>query len=209
MEQDRFPRSGPDPGLCGCDRDLFQRVWKRVMPEEREGCPIETVSAREALLPLPAPPPAADRMQADFPAENDVPCLGAASAMYGELLQEFISGELADWRMYHALARRAGAFAARTLSGIAAEELRHARRLSAAYFLISGLRFFPERMPVPAVESYLGALRQRFVAEQRGEAAYLAAAAETADRCLYDLYLELAEDEAEHRQLVRGILEQL
>ena len=37
METQRFSPPGPDPGLRGGDRDVFLRVWQRVMPEEREG----------------------------------------------------------------------------------------------------------------------------------------------------------------------------
>ena len=55
----------------------------------------------------------------------------------------------------------------------------------------------------------MGVLRARFAAEQRGEAAYRAAAAQTVDPCLRELFLELAGDEAEHTWLLRGILEQM
>ncbi|MEG0597825.1 MAG: hypothetical protein RR502_07260, partial [Oscillospiraceae bacterium] len=40
----------PEGGLCGADREVFQRVWQRVMPKETPGCPI-------TLEPPQTPPP--------------------------------------------------------------------------------------------------------------------------------------------------------
>ena len=84
-----------------------------------------------------------------------------------------------------------------------------AKRLSTAYFLISGVQFWPDRQPAAPAGTWMGVLRARFAAEQRGEAAYRAAAAQTVDPCLRELFLELAGDEAEHTWLLRGILEQM
>ena len=53
------------------------------------------------------------------------------------------------------------------------------------------------------------ALRERFWAEQQGAASYQAAAAETADPCLKELYTELAGEEEAHAWTVRGVLEGL
>jgi len=215
MEQERYPDYGPNPGMYGSDRDIFQRVWRRVMPEEREDYPLEMLPEPDHTLAVTNNPPASFAMPAidghgeDFPAKNDALCLGAGSAMYGKLLQEFIAHELKDCKLYHTLARRAGAGASCVLSAIAADEYRHAKRLSTAYFLISGVLFWPDRLPAPVIDSYMGELRRRFAGELQGEADYLAAAAETNDHCLYELYLELADDEAKHAQLIRTILEQL
>ena len=32
MEQDHLP--------CSCDQEVFERVWRRVMPEDRPDCPF-------------------------------------------------------------------------------------------------------------------------------------------------------------------------
>lgn len=141
--------------------------------------------------------------------ENDVPCLGAASAIHGAQLQEFILHEQMDARAYQVLARQAPTpSAARILSTMSADERRHAKRLSTAYFLISGVRYLPEeRAGVARNLPYPALLRRHFVGEQRGEAAYRAAAAATEDSCLREMYLELAQDENSHAWLLRGILE--
>jgi hypothetical protein len=202
--------------MYGCDRDMFQRVWQRVMPEEREDSPIELRKGNETSLAVTTAPTAtlalsaADKREQDPLVENDVPCLGAGSATYGALLQEFITHELSDSKLYRMLAKRAGSSASRqVLSGIAADEYRHARRLSTAYFLISGVRFWPDCLPTVMITSFQGALRRRFADEQQGEAAYLTAAAESTDHCLQELYLELANDESDHARLIRCMLEQM
>ena len=98
----------------------------------------------------------------------------------------------------------------RVLATIAADERRHAKRLSTAYFLISGVRYWPvDRVPNPSPAPFSAALREHFMEEQRGAAAYQTAAAETADPCLHELFLELAGEEDSHAWLLRSVLEQL
>lgn len=219
MEQTSLPSAAPGPGQCGSDREVFERVWRRVMPTDRPDCPFtlfsdpETapVSAPAAVRQAPAEEPGRPAESLPPAAEGeDVPCLGAASAVYGPLLQEFITHERADEQTYRLLARRAGNGAGRTLSAIAADEGRHAKRLGAAYFLISGVRFTPEAGPnLPPECTYLSALRDRFLSEQRGAALYRTAAGRTDDPCLKDLFRELAEDETSHSRLILGLLEQM
>ena len=45
MEQDKLP--GADPGQCGSDREVFERVWRRVMPEDRPDCPFRLYGEEE------------------------------------------------------------------------------------------------------------------------------------------------------------------
>lgn len=209
MELDQMPQ--PGPGLCGSDREVFERVWRRVMPEDRPDNIIELNGAAvKAVAPIPRTVPA-PVAPAEAPRRGEpeaVSCLGPASAVHGAELQAFIEGELSDFRTYQALARRCTGQAARTLGTIASDERRHAKRLSAAYFLISGVRYWPlERAAVKVDGAYWSTLRNRFLAEQKGQAAYRAAAEGTEDPCLRELYLELAEEEESHGWLVRGILE--
>lgn len=222
----------PGPGLCGSDREVFERVWRRVMETGGAESPIEVVPAGEwrpgapllqagmpaqtAHTPAPAAPavPRPARVEsAPAPGraeEAAIRCLGPSSAEHGEELQRFIESELADARTYAALSRRSRGQAARTFASISRDELRHAKRLSAAYFLISGVRYFPlERSAAQLEGAYMSTLRSRFLGEQQGEAAYRAAAGRTEDPCLRELYLELAEDENSHGWLVRAVLEEL
>ena len=201
-----------------CDQETFERVWRRVMPEPRPDCPIVLPAEPAAPLAAREAPPALPAVAASAPPdrpvageEHNVPCLGAASAIYGGQLQQFVDRTLADWRSYQALSRRTQGNSGRILSAIAADQRRHAKRLSTAYFLISGVRYWPAERPAgPASRTpFAAALRERFMAEQRSAAAYQAAAAETADPCLRQLYEELSGEADAHAWLLRGILEEL
>lgn len=91
------------------------------MPEDRPDCPFvlddsaaqaqaaapaqeqaqtPCVPERTTLAPVVQPAP----VSAALPQEDCVPCLGAAPAVYGALLQQFIDHELADFRTYQMLA---------------------------------------------------------------------------------------------------------
>jgi hypothetical protein len=232
MEPQQLARSvpPPDPGLCGSDRDVFLRVWRRVMPQDSPGCPICVKDPETAPAPDREPPaargesaPAADRNRTadrnsaaapdsgadDFPRPDDVPCLGSAGQADQERLQQWTAQELCQWRSYQALARRAGGQAGRTLSSLAGGCARRAKRLSAALFLLSGVRHWPAEQSAPAPRSYLGALREHFLSEQRRGCAYRAAAEDCRDACLQALYLDLADDCAAHACRIRALLEEL
>ena len=191
--------------LPNCDREVFARVWKRVMPDQREDCPFEVVEAARQTLPavvVPDPPTAEE--------EEGTVCLGPASAVHGPQLQQYIDQELAAHRCCQSLARRVPGNGGRMLSTLAAEQRRRAKRLSTAYFLISGVRYWPvDRVPNPSPAPFSAALREHFMEEQRGAAAYQTAAAETADPCLHELFLELAGEEDSHAWLLRSVLERL
>ena len=210
MELEQMPQ--PGPGMCGSDREVFERVWRRVMETGGGESPVEVVPAEEAALPAPAQPlpaPAVPAPAAVDP-EDALCCLGPASAAYGGALQRFIEGELQDAVTYAALARRGRHRAAARFAALADQERRHAKRLSTAYFLISGVRYWPvDRVPNPSPAPFSAALREHFMEEQRGAAAYQTAAAETADPCLHELFLELAGEEDSHAWLLRSVLEQL
>lgn len=220
MENRRF-NGQPDPGMYGSDRELFLRVWNRVMPEERTDCPI-VVEREEGCVTTPAVKPmlvpavrergehhasGADSAGDDFPARDDVPCLGSAGEADREKLQGMIGQELAAWRSYQHLARRGGQ-GGRVLAALAENCRQRAKRLSAALFLISGVRFWPAgQTSVPMPRSYFAALREHFLAEQNRGQNYRAAAEECRDCCLRMLYLDLAEECIDHAGRIRFLLE--
>ena len=110
------------PGQCGADREVFERVWRRVMPEDRPDCPFTLYSEEEQVAVQPA-----EERKAEL-----VPVPAEQSGGDGGVLQAFIADELSDWRTYQILARRIPGGNGRALMGVAADERRHAGRLSAA-----------------------------------------------------------------------------
>lgn len=206
------------------EQEVFQRVWQRVMAgRSEESSPIEPT-------PLPEPPlrrvdgdmsceylailskaipdrtAAPDRPGSDMP----VPGLDAAegSDCTTRLRQQTLEA-LESWQFYRHLARRTRGNAARVLTNLAADQHRMARKLSTAYFLHSGVRYWPtEQLPAPAISSYWGALRQRHQGEQQAELSYRMAADETDDAALTELYGGLMDSCREHCRQLRSLLEQ-
>lgn len=189
------------PGQCGADREVFERVWRRVMPEDRPDCPITLYSEEETEQAAVQPTEEKRTELVPVPAEQ--------SGGDGAVLQAFIADELSDWRTYQTLARRIPGGNGRALMGVAADERRHAGRLSAAYFLLSGVKFWPPAEPELTKEGWMAILRRRYWAERKGAEAYRTAAGYTGDSALRELYLELAGDEEAHAGVIRGILERM
>lgn len=203
--------------MCGCDREVFERVWRRVMPDgsnspiqidppaddrAREQMRVEREEMEQTGLAVPR--------REEMRPESDVVCLGRGSEQYADLLREMIDGETEDFRTYQALARRAGGAGARLLGAMAADERRHAKRLGTAYFLITGERYqSPNQNGSRPPMDLMNGLREQFIQEQRGSSAYQGAAQETADPCLRQLYQELSREEAAHARMIRSLLEQM
>ena len=216
MEENMMTPAMPEE-MCSCDRETFERVWRRVMPDGTNSPiqidPSADEQARELRRVQPETMPemglALPRREEMQPG-HDVICLGQGSRMYGDLLKEMIDGETEDMRTYQALARRAGGTGSKVLGTMAADERRHAKRLGTAYFLITGERYQSPNMngTRPPMDLMTG-LREQFIQEQRGAAAYQGAAQETADPCLRQLYQEIAREEQAHARMLRNLLEQM
>ena len=69
--------------------------------------------------------------------------LGPGSLDSAPVLQTLLRRELADAREYQQLSRRASGPPARMLAALSGEKKHRAKRLAAAYFLISGVRYWP------------------------------------------------------------------
>ena len=187
------------------DQAAFQRVWRRVMPQDRTDCPFTLDPPSPANIPAPQPLARADPAPVQAPPQA-IPCLGEASM--GELpaLEARMEQAAQAQRAYQALERRArrrGSFAS-----LAGEKARQIRRLAAAYFLISGMEFDPLPGAAELSKNTALALRDRFRAEQLEAAALMDAAQATADPCLAQLYRELAEENRGFADRVRAKLEQ-
>lgn len=223
----------PSAPQIGAEEDknaVFARVWRRVMGDQPMACPIvwdtggasptQAPEAPEGAEPseeatqeagtkacaLPAPPPGC-RPAGDFPREDTMGVLGPGSLDSAPVLQTLLRRELADAREYQQLSRRASGPPARMLAALSGEKKHRAKRLAAAYFLISGVRYWPEGEKCPPMPSYLGTLRRRFAQEQTTMAAYLTGIETTDDPCLRQLFYELAQGAWDHACKVRELVE--
>jgi len=200
--------SGRMIGGGACDADLFERVWERVGAGERKDCPVEPQRRGKEADIENEEERTQERGEDDFPQEDDLPCLGRKSVEYGGQLQRYIMEELRCWQAYRHLARRINGPHARTLAALASEKHQRARKLAAAHFIIAGMRYWPvDELAPPRFTSWLGTLREHFAEEQRSQHRYRAAAYDTEDPCLSELYHELAEGCGAHAVLLRKVLE--
>ena len=125
--------------------------------------------------------------------------LGPGSLDRAPVLQTLLRRELADAREYQQLSRRASGPPARMLAALSGEKKHRAKRLAAAYFLISGVRYWPEGEKCPPM--------RRFAQEQTTMAAYLTGIETTDDPCLRQLFYELAQGAWDHACKVRELVE--
>lgn len=123
--EERDTRPAPDAGLLGCDREVFAQVWSRVDPAQ--GGMVE---------PLP---PAEDAPAPEPPAAPEAVTVGEGGET-GRQLQALVLGLLTDGSVYRDLARRTRRSVGE-LQELHQQKLRQAKRLSAAYFLLTGVRY--------------------------------------------------------------------
>lgn len=180
----------------------FQRVWQRVMPEDRPDCPftLEPIAGQPQPLMRASLPPAAGAGS----------CLGEASAGQLPTLDRLIALTTDSLRIYRALARRfARGRRESPLTALAEAKARQVRRLAAARFLISGEDCVPAPTPAPTANTLAFALRERYQAEHRLSSELLSAAQTTIDPCLSELYQALASENREHAGQLRSWLERM
>lgn len=181
-----YPRTPPQPPARWVDGDMscdYLAALAKAMPERR--------------------------MQ-DRPV-NDLPQAGLESPgdEHTARLRQQTLEALEAWQFYRHLARRTRGGTARMLTNLAADQHQLARKLAAAYFIHSGVRYWPsEQLTAPAITSYWGALRQRHQAEQQAELSYRMAMDDAGDDTLAELYSELSEGCRNHCRQLRTLLEQ-
>ena len=215
MEDSMMQPAMPGGELCGCDREVFDRVWQRVMSDPIQTDPPADEQARGGMeirqeMTVTEQTGLAVPRREEVRPEQDVSCLGGGSSTYAPMLREMMDGETENFRTYQALARRAGNNGTRMLSTMAADKRRNAKRLAAAYFLITGEQYRSPNMTGsrPPMDLMTG-LREQFIQEQRGAAAYGGAAQETSDPCLRQLFRELGQESMGHSRMIRSLLEQM
>lgn len=185
------------------------RVWQRVDPTLDPYPDVRAAAAMAADTPGDGLSAAERNAELTLPAtQTDPCCMGTAALESLEVLQGFIREELADRRTYLFLARRAPTAEARQVfRAIASDEGRHARRLLAAVYLITGERYCPAICYPPLrCDGYCAALRERYHEEVCGGYNYRRASQETLDPCLQQLLLAFSQDEYRHANAMLCLL---
>lgn len=185
------------------------RVWQRVDPTLGPYPDVRAAAAMAADTPGDGLSAAERNAGLTLPgAQADPCCMGTAALESLEVLQGFIREELADRRTYLFLARRAPTAEARQVfRAIASDEGRHARRLLAAVYLITGERYCPAICYPPLrCDGYCAALRERYHEEACGGFNYRRASRETLDPCLQQLLLAFSQDEYRHANAMLCLL---
>lgn len=185
------------------------RVWQRVDPTLDPYPDVRAAAAMAADTPDDGLSAAERNAELTLPgAQADPCCMGTAALESLEVLQGFIREELADRRTYLFLARRAPTAEARQVfRAIASDEARHARRLLATVYLITGERYCPAICYPPLrCDGYCAALRERYHEEVCGGFNYRRASQETLDPCLQQLLLAFSQDEYRHANAMLCLL---
>lgn len=185
------------------------RVWQRVDPTLDPYPDVRAAAAMAADTPDDGLSAAERNAELSLPgAQADPCCMGTAALESLEVLQGFIREELADRRTYLFLARRAPTAEVRQVfRAIASDEGRHARRLLAAVYLITGERYCPAICYPPLrCDGYCAALRERYHEEVCGGFNYRRASQETLDPCLQQLLLAFSQDEYRHANAMLCLL---
>lgn len=185
------------------------RVWQRVDPTLNPYPDVRATAAMAADTPGDGLSAAERNAELTLPgAQADPCCMGTAALESLEVLQGFIREELADRRTYLFLARRAPTAEARQVfRAIASDEGKHARRLLAAVYLITGERYCPAICYPPLrCDGYCAALRERYHEEVCGGFNYRRASQETLDPCLQQLLLAFSQDEYRHANAMLCLL---
>lgn len=215
----------------GLDCKAFERVWRRVMPEDRPDCPFTlepsvsaapttavpaaaSASTRPILLappppaaaPAPVPATTPSVSLSNSPQNRPSACLSEDSASDLPGLKQVLRQTTDDFRIYRALARRMGQSG--LFTALATQKRRQAKRLTTAAFLISGKSYTVPPTQAPETLSLPLTLRERFQAEQRAAAGLLEAAKAASDPCLADLYRSLAEEDRSYTKRLWARLEQ-
>ncbi len=143
----------------------------------------------------------------DGPVEVIPPAGGPDEGAGAGQLQALILTMLTDASVYRDLARRTRRSVA-AVTGLGRLKTAQARRLGAAYFLMTGVRYWPAgATPVNPPEGFFPALRERFLAEGRLAGTLEALAAQGHSPDLRELYRDLAQETRELTRTIRRIVE--
>lgn len=189
-------------------QEVFERVWARVM-----GSAAPQTAAQPQPEPVSQPAPEAQpvmspqTMAAPPQRPHPAPPRPQPQPKTCCLRQQVLSS-LEQWQLARLLSRRAGK-QSRQMSNVAAQLHQQAKQLSTAYFLQSGVRYWPvAQLTRPRMTTYVGGLRQLY---QRGQALteeFHSCRSHAATQDLAQLYAQLAQAGAKRCAQLRQLLEQ-
>ena len=183
------------------------RLWRRVQPGLEPYPEADTSGGNQAQTSDAGMTLA---QESRLPgAEQNPCCMGTEAAELLTVLEGYIADELAERRLYLALAQRAPVWARQTLRELAEDVGNHARQLMTARYLITGQCRQPEALPLELVSAgdWCALLRQRYHSEVCGGMNYARTADSTPDHCLAELLNGLSAAEYRHAERIRGLLE--
>lgn len=184
-------------------------VWDRVSPQIPAYPDRPAVQAMAVQMNSQTGMTPAARAESTLPgAEIDPCCMGSAAQDVIEVLMGFAEEELSECRHLQALSCQGPGWAAGRLREMAADHARHAKRLFAVYYLITGTCYTPV---VQTDRIYVGkwcpALRERYHAAACSGMNYRRAAEGTTDVCLRTLLDDLSEASYRQAEVLLQILE--
>lgn len=183
------------------------RLWRRVQPGLEPYPEADTSGGNQAQTSDAGMTLA---QESRLPgAEQNPCCMGTEAAELLTVLEGYIADELAERRLYLALAQRAPVWARQTMRELAEDEGDHARQLMTARYLITGQCRQSEALPLELVSAgdWCALLRQRYHSEVCGGMNYARTADSTPDHCLAELLNGLSAAEYRHAERIRGLLE--
>ncbi len=194
-------------------QEVFQRVWARVM-----GTAAATQQTADAPQPAPvaAPAPVPEAAPVTVPADQVQPVMAPARPGPHRpqpkpqpcCLRQQVLDSLEQWQMARLLVRRAGN-QARQMTAIAAQLHQQAKQLSTAYFLQSGVRYWPvAQLTQPRMTTYVGGLRQLYQRGHQLTQEFQTCRTKGVSSDVAQLYAQLAQAGEKRCALLRSLLEQ-
>ena len=123
-------------------------------------------------------------------------------------LRQQVLDSLEQWQLARLLSRRAGK-QSRQMSNVAAQLHQQAKQLSAAYFLQSGVRYWPvAQLTAPRITTYVVGLRHLYQRNQALTQEFQTCRSKAGSPDLMQLYGQLAQEGVKRAALLRQLLEQ-
>ena len=184
-------------------QEVFERVWARVM-----GSATPQTAAQPQPEPVSQPAPEAQPVMAAAPQRpHPAPPRPQPQPKTCCLRQQVLSS-LEQWQLARLLSRRAGK-QSRQMSNVAAQLHQQAKQLSAAYFLQSGVRYWPvAQLTAPRITTYVVGLRHLYQRNQALTQEFQTCRAKAGSPDLMQLYGQLAQEGVKRAALLRQLLEQ-